>query len=137
MIPRTTLYFLFFPFFIFSHVFEIIIYPLPIVICFFIFGLGGLVFDLHTTFQRKELLKYEQNKIISYFLSKTTIKKTILIFTILEVGVIILIPVIFFLKIDLTLSGIIYIVIGIFHFTAGISNKKIIKEFDNNPCKFS
>ena len=113
------------------YIFEIIEFSTPIAICMFVFWICAIVFDLYTTFQRKELLQKESNPILSYLLEQTTIRKTVSLYIILQVMFIMLLPIICFWKIDFVYSGIFAVFAGIIHVFAGISNQKMMKDFDN------
>lgn len=97
-----------------------------------VFWIIGMIFDLYTTFQRKEFLQYETNSIIQFLLEKTTIKKSIILYICFEVIGVTVIPIIFFWQIDFMYIGIFGIMVGINHVIAGMSNKNIIKNFDKN-----
>ena len=101
-----------------------------IIICMLAFWLCSIIFDLHTTFQRKELLQNEANPILSYLLEKTTIKKSIIFFITFEISCMIFLPMIYFWQIDFVFSGIFAVFAGTIHVFAGISNQKMIKDFD-------
>ena len=113
------------------YVFEIIEFSTPIVIGMLAFWICAIIFDLYTTFQRKELLQYESNPIISYLLAKTTIKKTILLYIGFQVMCVMFLPMIYFWQIDFVYSGIFAILAGTIHVTAGMSNRKLVEDFDN------
>jgi len=124
------------PFFIFGiliflHIFEVIEFSIPLIIGMLLFWICAILFDLHKTFTRKELLQYETNPIISYLLEKTTIKKTIIFYIAFQVMCIIFLPMIFFWQIDFVYSGIFAVFAGVIHITAGISNQRLIKDFDS------
>ena len=113
------------------YIFEIVEFSTSIVICMFVFWICVIVFDLHTTFQRKEFLQNESNPILSYLLEKTTIRKTIPLYILFQVMFIMLLPIICFWQIDFVFSGIFAVFAGTIHVFAGISNQKMMKDSDN------
>lgn len=132
MIPKK----LILPFFIFGiliflYIFGMIEFSTPIIIGMAVFWICTIAFDLYTTFQRKELLQTETNYILSYLLKKTSIKKSIILFIGFEVACIIFLPMIYFWQIDFMYSGIFAVFAGTIHIIAGISNQKLIADFDN------
>ena len=132
MIPKKFIpSFFIFGILIILYVFGMIEFSTPIVIGMLVFWICAILFDLHTTFQRKELLQTELNPIISYLLEKTTIKKTIMLYIGFQVICIIFLPMIYFWQIDFVFSGLFAILAGIIHIIAGISNQKLIQDFDN------
>ena len=133
MIPKRFIpSFFIFGLLILLYVFEIIEFSNIIIICMLLFWVCTIIFDLHTTFQRKELLQNEANPILSYLLYKTTIKKSIIFFITFEVMCMIFLPMICFWQIDFVFSSIFAVFAGTIHIFAGISNQKMIKDFDNN-----
>ena len=113
------------------HIFEIVQFYTPIIIGMFVFWICALLFDLYTTFQRTELLQKESNPILSYLLEKTTIRKTTCFYILFQVMWVMLLPIICFWQIDFVFSGLLAILAGTIHVFAGISNQKMIKDFDN------
>lgn len=102
------------------------------IIILFSFWACAISFDLHTTFKKRELLQYETNPIMTYFLKKTTIKKSIICYISLETLFIVCLPIIYFWKIDFVLMGIFGVLLGVNHIIAGISNKKLINTLNNS-----
>jgi len=132
MIPKKLLPpFFIFGLLIFLYIFGVIEFSTPIIIGMILFWVCSITFDLYTTFQRKEFLQTETNYILSYLLEKTTIKKSIIVFVGFEVACIILLPMIYFWQIDFVYSGVFAVFAGIIHVIAGISNQKLIADFDN------
>ena len=127
----TIISFFIFTILIASYAFGVIEFTNEMVLGMIFFWIACVSFDLHTTFQRKELLQYETNPIISYLLEHTSIRKTIILFIGFEVTCIILLPMIYFWQIDFVYSGIFAIFAGIIHGIAGVSNQKLIADFDS------
>jgi len=121
---------------IISYAFGIVEFTNEMVFGMIFFWIVCMSFDLHTTFQRKELLQYETNPILSYLLEKTTIKKTILLYISFQVLCILFLPVIFFWQIDFVYSGIFAVFAGVIHIIGGISNQKLMKDFDSKDLIF-
>lgn len=113
------------------YVFGVIEFSTPIIVGMILFWICTIIFDIHTTFQRKELLSTEANPIISYLLEKTTIKKSIIFFIVFEIIGMIFLPMIYFWQMDFRYSGLFAVFAGTIHLVAGISNQKMIKDFDN------
>lgn len=123
----------FFPFLflVITYVADIIPFTIIHGMIFVSFWIVCLTFDLYSTFQRKELLQYETNQLISYLLKKTTHAKTILLFVIFETTCLIGFTVISLWSFDFVYFGIISVLLGLLHCMAGLSNRKIITQFDS------
>lgn len=132
MIPKKFIpSFFIFGLLILLYVFGIIEFSTPIIICMLIFWICAILFDLHTTFQRKKLLQSESNPIISYLLEKTTIKNTVILYIGFQVMCIIFLPMIYFWQIDFVYSSLFAVLAGTIHLIAGMSNKKLVEDFDS------
>lgn len=123
----------FFPFLFLVIMYVADIIPFTIIhgIIFVSFWIVCLTFDLYSTFQRKELLQYETNCIILHLLKTTTHAKTIFLFVIFETACLIGFTVISLWNFDFVYCSIISVLLGSLHCMAGLSNRKIITQFDN------
>lgn len=131
MIPKFIPSFFIFVILTILYIFEIVEFSNTIIICMFVFWGCAIVFDIHTTFQRKEFLEKESNPIISYLLEKTTIRKTVVLYIIFQVMCVMFLPMIYFWQIDFVYSSLFAVFAGTIHLIAGISNQKLIRDFDS------
>lgn len=113
------------------YIFGMIEFSTPIIIGMLVFWICTILFDLYTTFQRKELLQNESNLIISYLLTKTTIKNTVISYMGFQVMCVIFLPMIYFWQVNFVYSGLFAVFAGTIHLIAGISNQKLVEYSDS------
>ena len=132
MIPKKLIpSFFIFGLLILLYVFGMIEFSTPIIIGMLVFWICTILFDLHTTFQRRKLLQNESNPILSYLLEKTTIKNIVILYIGFQVMCIIFLPMIYFWQIDFVYSSLFAVLAGTIHLIAGISNQKLVEDFDS------